>query len=177
MFNVQCLILSYCVDCNRWHIITRLTWTRFRSVGWWQSLFATVTSPDMSDENTSVSYSTAVAESFAVVALWFHTRWCTFVAIINSNLIENVFSECRFSKCCRVKCFCVRITKTRFGKKNIELKKTTKCAIPKLTCDMAADSLERIGWADQHPHLVAIRSHDIPFHINENNTRNSKNYW
>lgn len=73
MFNVRCL---FCLtvwswkwsDC-RWHIITWLTWTKFRSVGCRQ--FAeTVMCPYVSDENTSVSYVNAVAESFAVVLLY-----------------------------------------------------------------------------------------------------------
>ncbi len=88
MFNVKCFL--YCLtvfdwkwsDYNKRHIITLLTWTRFRSVSWLQRLSVTVSCPEVSDENTSVSYITPLFLSFIA----FCAMCCNWLQYVSHSL-------------------------------------------------------------------------------------------
>lgn len=169
MFNVRCLfcltVLSWkWSDCNRWHIITWLTWTRFRSVGCWQFV-ETVICPEVSDENTSVSYVTAIAGSFAVVLL------CR--------------CKCRYSKSCWVEYFSALLEEKCVAlKRSHVLKRKDGCMLISKAMNYyyylgkglltSPSSPEHIILFSEHRHLVVIRHQ---FQFNERNMHSRQLYF
>lgn len=75
VLNVSRIVLLFLIqkwsDYNKRHIITLLTWARLRSRSWLLRLSATVTCPEVSDKNISVSYITSPFLIFFLLVIAF----------------------------------------------------------------------------------------------------------